>query len=114
MAKLSQYKEVGAKITPIPKLVNVPGLVEMVDQLSKVVAMQQQLTSQIIDTMAFQGVQSTDIAALTKAIQAIKPSVNVATPEREPEEPYDWEVSFDRDQRGLMKSGIKFSKVHIQ
>jgi len=89
----------------------VDGLVEMVEQLRQTVQLQQQLTERIVDTMASTGVQSSDMAALTQAIRSIKPEIIV--PEQQQQQT-DWDVSFERDQRGLMKSGVRFSRVIVQ
>jgi len=61
--------------------------------------------------MASQGVQSEDIAALTDAIRSIK--LDVPEPAQEPDD-YEWEANWERDQRGLIESGVRFKKVSIQ
>ena len=108
MDRLKQYQEMGATVTPIPKHMVVEGLVEMVEQLRQTVQLQQQLTERIVDTMANSGVQSADMVNLTQAIRSIKPEIIVPTTEQ-PQ--CDWEVSFERGQNGLMKSGVRFSRV---
>lgn len=103
----------GATVTPIPKHMVVDGLVEMVEQLRQTVQLQQQLTERIVDTMASTGVQSSDMAALTQAIRSIKPEI-IVPEQQQQQQQTDWDVSFERDQRGLMKSGVRFSRVIVQ
>ena len=124
MAKLTpeQYaraKARGAKTEVVPKHVKVSeplelsGIGELVDTLQRMAEGQQRAQMLIIESInnlvaatMEKGVESRDIEKLTRAVMALKQETVT-----ESNTPLDYRVEFERDQRGLLKSGIMFTAV---
>jgi hypothetical protein len=113
MSKLVHAITAGAIIKAIPKLVEVSGLAECVAELKALAADQQTAyvrqneiligaINRLVDAIKEKEMtnEGTDLSELIAAVTAMKQEVIVQPT------PSDWQVDFERDQRGLMKSGI--------
>jgi len=114
MPKLEHAIKSGADIKALPKLVEVNGLADIVAKLETIATMQREaLTDQykllisaidrLVEIITEKEIinEGTDLTELIATISALKQEVIIQP------EPYDWDITFERDNRSLMKSGIK-------
>ncbi len=114
--KLKEALNRGADISRIAKLVEVSGLSDLVAQLAKITAAQQEAhtnqTEQLIkaidrlvDTVSKMDVSVENHIDITEAVESLRQDAVVFP------DPVEWEILFERDQRNLMKSGIRLKPV---
>lgn len=106
--KLQAAKERGAKTTVVPKQVQINGLNSLVDQLKSIIEGQQKTQLMVAESLNNiaqviadkQISNEMDLSELVEAVSSLKQDLQ--QPEHVP-----WTIDFDRDQRGLFKSGIR-------
>lgn len=110
--QIAAAKKRGAESSVLPKQVHVDGLPALVDQLQNMIAANkksqmvllaaiQQLTETIREKEVSTG---TDLSGLIKAVEGLKGDV-----QRRPDE---WELTFERDNRYMIKSGLRFTAIY--
>ena len=103
----------GAGTVIIPKVIEVPGLQSLVDQLQAATTANTRSQTVILaalneltDTIKNKELKGTDMTELVKAVTNLK---------HEYEQPEcavdDWELTVVRDQRGMLATGTRFSAV---
>ena len=109
--QIEQAKARGAEITVIPKIIEVPGLESLVDQLRDMIASNSRsyavvlaALSELTDTIKGKKLQGTDVSKIVVAIEDLKSCYEA------PCFP-DYIIDFERDQRSLMKTGIRLRVV---
>ena len=111
--QIAAAKQRGAESTIIPKEVKVEGLPELVAELKSMVESNKKsqvvmlsAIRQLTETIRVKEVESgADLQPLIDAVKALH------TETEDYYMPMEWELTFDRDQRSLMKSGIRFKAV---
>ena len=115
--ELKNAKERGADIKQIAKLVEVSGLSEVVAQLLKISEQNKiaqtentdrlvKAIDSLIEVVAEKEIKGADLSGLIEAVKSLKQEATVTHPQ-----PHEWEIGFERDQRGFMKSGVKLIPV---
>jgi hypothetical protein len=105
MDKVELAKLRGATTTVVPRQVEMAGLIDQLRAMSEAHTRSQALLTetlnQMIRTIESKDLPATDVSMLTEAVLLLRPDPI----------PLDWTVDFERDQRSLMKTGIKLSAV---
>ena len=109
--ELKKARARGAQIETLAKKVEVSGLEGLVQQLQSMLAQQQEMQlkqtammaaaiDRMVDAINEKEVRNeTDLSELVTAVTKLKPEPIT------PVIPYDYQLVFERDQRGLMKEG---------
>ena len=108
-AEIKAAKARGAATVIIPKVIEVPGLQSLVDQLSSMIVANQRAQvvvlaalNELTDVIKNKELKGTDVTKLTAAVSQLK---------TEHCEPCDYQIDFERDNKGSMKTGVRFSVV---
>lgn len=113
--EIEQAKKDGAEVKVLPKEVTVNGLPDLVQQLDKMLetnrkgqavmlAAIQQLT-QVIQNK--QMTSDTDLSELVEAVKGLQHKTESSYA------PVEWELIFERDNRNMLKSGMRFRPVTV-
>lgn len=116
-AAIAALKASGAEVQSVPRLVkgsfDTPGLVEAMTKLaaqqSKESAQQSKALLNSINSLAkaiaSREFPATDMSELTEAVTGLHQEAVVV------HAPVDYQLDFERDQRGYMKTGVRFTAI---
>jgi len=114
--ELKRAMMLGAEHERLPKLIEVSGLREMVDEMRATMAAQAaaqialtEAVTKVVAAIDQKELKSTDVSELTKAVLMLQQKTPEPVQEHVP-----WTVDFDRDSRGDIKSGIRLTPMTRQ
>ncbi len=107
-SQIEQARARGADVQVIPKLIDVQGLIDQFKQMIAASTKGQVVVlsalRELNDTIRSKKIQGTDVTEIVKALQNLESCY-------EPMKQCDYIIDFERDQRGLFKTGIRLRAV---
>jgi hypothetical protein len=109
--KLDRAIERGAEVKVVPKEVNVSQVEELSNQLMAMGIAQQRGMENLVESLntlmevvKSKNIKQTDLSEVLSAIRQIKIQAI--------HEQHDYKVEFERDNKGRIKSGLKFLRIN--